>query len=144
MTEDDFLKKVKNGSWFSVNFKKRTISLRGRDIQLESTQRLSPTEFETQLLDLYLSYKYSVPSETSKKESGYFPALSYEELSMEDLVYGEERVLARAKLELFILQQIKAGFTWEDVMTLNKKVGWFYQNQHEKELILRREWFKGA
>lgn len=88
--------------------------------------------------ELYHNYKYSTPTEKSEKykQRNYFKALSPDEMTDEELVNGEDRNVARAKLEGFILCASLAGYlTWDE-----KKMGkWFYQGK-DKDLVILREW----
>ena len=90
--------------------------------------------------ELYNNYKYSTPTEKSEryKQRNYFKALSPDEMTDEELVNGEDRNVARAKLEGFILCASLAGYlTWDE-----KKMGkWFYQGK-DKDLVILREWIE--
>lgn len=58
---------------------------------------------------LYEDYKHSVPSE-NYSDTSYFKALSIDELTDGDLYSGENRNLAQAKLEGYILLASLAGW----------------------------------
>ena len=91
------------------------------------------------LEELYLQYKYSLPSERSEsKYRKYFKALPMEELSDEAMVTGEERELARARLEGFLLMLILHGWEWKDVYG-----AWFWQSKRDSDLIILRSWIDG-
>lgn len=90
--------------------------------------------------ELYHNYKYSTPSEQSEKnkQKTYFKALSSNEMTDEELIIGESRELAKAKLEGFILCASLAGYLTWDEKTMGK---WFYQGK-DKDLVILREWIE--
>lgn len=90
--------------------------------------------------ELYKNYKYSTPSEQSEKikQKTYFKALSPDEMTDAELITGENRNLAKAKLEGFILCASLAGYLTWDEKTMGK---WFYQGK-DKDLVILREWIE--
>ena len=116
------LERVENGERFHINFEQRTMKI-GQDkmidggeydtsqVLYESSQSLLDT-----IRELYILYKYSLPSERSDtKRKKYFKALPIEELTDEQLIYGARREVAQYMLEAFILCAIISGdFVWNE------------------------------
>lgn len=142
------LKKVENGDRFHINFEQRTMKV-GQDKiidngKYDTTQVLydekidNPRELLDKVRELYISYKFSLPSERSdKKRKKYFKALPIDELTDEQLIYGVRREIAQYMLEAFILCVILNGdFVWDD--EIHGK--WFYQDKIEKDLVILKNW----
>ena len=96
------LEQVENGERFHINFEQRTMKI-GQDkmidggeydtsqVLYESSQSLLDT-----IRELYILYKYSLPSERSDtKRKKYFKALPIEELTDEQLIYGARLEVAQ-------------------------------------------------
>lgn len=87
---------------------------------------------------LYDKYRHSIPSEKDTHHpSKYFIALKEEDLSDDDMLYGEKRNLAQFRLECYILCEILKG-------TLTKEIfgdKWFWQSAKHPDLILLKSWF---
>ena len=98
----------------------------------------NPRELLDKVRELYISYKFSLPSERSdKKRKKYFKALPIEELTDEQLIYGARREVAQYMLEAFILCVILNGdFIWDD--EIHGK--WFYQDKLEQDLVILKNW----
>lgn len=142
MKEKEIKKRIENGLCSKINFKNRSLKLGRKEIEVDFETELSE-DFETELFERFEKYKYSTPSEIASHRKSYFKCLPYEELTDSDLIYGENRELARFELEFFLLKEISLGRTWEEIRKLNKKVGWFYQNEKDPDLILLKSWFLG-
>lgn len=138
MTEKEIIKRVENGEKFFINLEKRTLRLNGKIIPLEEIEM---PEYEsdviTEIERRYQTFKHSVPSERSESHrKKYFRALPEKSLSDEDMMYGEQREIARCSLELFILVAIVNGIlTWQEDWGT-----WFWQSSSDKDLILFRQW----
>ena len=142
------LEQVEKGERFRINFEQRTMKV-GQDKLIDNgvydtSQVLYDERFNNpqSLLDkareLYISYKFSLPSERSdKKRRKYFKALSIDELTDEQLIYGTRREIAQYMLEAFILCAIINGdFIWDD--EIHGK--WFYQDRLEQDLVILKNW----
>lgn len=142
------LKRVESGERFHINFEERTMKV-GQDKvidngEYDTTQVLydekldNPRELLDKVRELYIAYKFSLPSERSdKKRKKYFKALHIEELTDEQLIYGERREIAQYMLEAFILCAILNGdFIWND--EIHGK--WFYQDKLEQDLVILKNW----
>ena len=142
------LERVENGERFYINFEQRTMKI-GQDKiidngEYDTTQVLYDEKVDNArtLLDkvreLYIAYKFSLPSERSdKKRKKYFKALHIEELTDEQLIYGKRREIAQYMLEAFILCAILNGdFIWND--EIHGK--WFYQDKLEQDLVILKNW----
>lgn len=142
---DSTIERVRKGARFKVSFQTRTLIVGGKKVidngvfegelgvgQVPCDKALDYIE------DLYAQYKHSVPSERSeRKRRKYFKALSEENLSDEDMVYGTLRDVAQIVLELTVLCFILNGsLVWDE----GKMGHWFWQSSNDKDLIILREW----
>lgn len=84
------------------------------------------------LNELYSQYKYSVPSERENRRH-YFKALSMEQLTDAQLVYGMPRLEARVRLEAYILLASLSG-----LITWNNTSHWYWQGQDRDFVILKQ------
>lgn len=143
---EELVQRVSDGTTFSINFEARTMKIGRRKIisngEYDSTKELISFNGDVlQIIDeLYDNFKYSLPSERSdSKRKSYFKALSVDELTDEQMVVGERREIAQAKLEGFILCAILTGkLTWNEP-TMGK---WFYQSKNDPDLVLLRNWIE--
>lgn len=141
----ELVERVTNGNKFKVDFKEKTLIVgknRIIDKGIYDTKRTLIDTIEDEPLEiineLYHNYKFSLPTEKSEsKRKKYFKSLPFDKLTDEQLVTGENRDLAQAKLEGFILLTILSNqFVWSENMG-----NWFYQSPKDKDLILLKEWF---
>ena len=142
------LEQVEKGERFYIDFEQRTMKVGQVKVidngEYDTSQVLYDEKFDDSqtLLDkirgLYITYKFSLPSERSdKKRRKYFKALPIEELTDEQLIYGTRREVAQYMLEAFILCAIINGdFIWDD--EIHGK--WFYQDKCEKDLVILKNW----
>ena len=83
---------------------------------------------------LYTIYKHSVPNGIKYKKT-YFKALTYDELSTEDLILGANRQTSKENLEIAIISGVLNGsLVWPD------ETKWFWQSENDKDFILLRKW----
>lgn len=141
---EELIQKVSEGSRFNINFETRTMKIGKKkvidhgeygDKELISIKTNDPLDI---IENLYSQYKFSIPSERSEnKRRGYFKALSANELTDEELICGERREVARARLEGFILCMILNGkLTWDE-FTMGK---WFWQSNNDPDLVILKKW----
>lgn len=133
---------VSNGSRFYVDFENRDLKVGGKYL-IEKGEVKGETEIdrppERPVLDviqeLYDSYKVSYPSgRNTKKKKRYFKCLAAEDMTDKQMILGEDRELAQAKLEAYVLISILNGsLTWTEDMG-----SWFWQGNNE--LVLMRKW----
>lgn len=145
---EELLSRVEQGEKFNINFEQRNMKV-GKDWLIKNgeceTGRIlygrNPAAIKEEIEQLYKDFKYSCPSERSdSKRKGYFKALSVDDLTDEQMVYGGNRELMQAKLEGFILCAILMNhLKWED-LTEEK---WFYQSKTESDLIILKQWIEG-
>lgn len=145
---EELLSRVEQGEKFNINFEQRNMKV-GKDWLIKNgeceTGRIlygrNPVAIKEEIEQLYKDFKYSCPSERSdSKRKGYFKALSVDELTDEQMVYGMNRELVQCKLEGFILCAILMNhLKWED-LTEEK---WFYQSKTEPSLIILKQWIEG-
>lgn len=150
MTRNEILDKVSDGYKFYVNFENRSVRVDGKlvvengdfgentyedfgDFSLEGTLRT--------IEELYAEYRRSVPSERSESHrKTYFIALKEKYLDNDDMMYGEQREIARARLETYVLEAISRGWLYWD----EEKMGsYFWQSKKHKSLIILRDWVEG-
>ena len=138
------LEQVENGERFHINFEQRTMKVGQNKMidggEYDTSQVLydSPQELLDKIRELYITYKYSLPSERSdSKRKKYFKALSVDELTDEQMIYGARREVAQYMLEAFILCAIINGdFVWNE--EIHGK--WFYQDKNEPDLVILKSW----
>lgn len=143
---NEAIQKVKEGARFRINFEKRSLKIDGKYVikngEYEGTL-LTPTDSDATISyveALYNRYRHSIPSERSEgQRKTYFQALSEQELSDEDMLYGERREEAQIKLELYILCAILNGtLKWDEIA----KDKWFWQSPRYSSLILLKQWIE--
>lgn len=141
---EELIQKVSEGSRFNINFETRTMKIGKKKVidngeygnkELINIKTNNPLDI---IENLYSQYKFSIPSERSEnKRRGYFKALSANELTDEELICGERREVARARLEGFILCMILNGkLTWDE-FTMGK---WFWQSNNDPDLVILKKW----
>lgn len=146
----ELIKRVSEGETFYVNFKNRTLKIGKKfiiaDGVYDDSRELITCSYDKleSLLgiidNLYCNYKYSLPSERSdSKRRKYFKALSVNEMNDMQLIAGERREVAQARLEGFILCMILDGRLQWDEAKLGK---WFYQSKTDQDLVVLRSWIE--
>lgn len=148
---EEFLLRVHNGEKFHIDFEKRNMKV-GKDYLIKNgviqdnrnLKELEFLDFANPILlieDLYEEYKYSVPSERSEdKRRKYFKALPMDELTMEQIIYGNTREYAQAKLEGTILCMILMKILVWNQLAPNQ---WFWQSKTDPDLVLINSWIEG-
>lgn len=147
----ELLKRVEGGETFYIDFEKQTMKV-GKDFLIKNGEydnsRVlygiyiypSINVVLHMIKELYVGYKYSLPSERSdNKRKKYFKALSIEELTDEQLMRAERREYRQAALEGFVLCMILTGQLYWDEEKMGK---WFYQSKSEPDLILLKKWIE--
>lgn len=136
---EETIKKVEQGSRFSVNFQQRSLKIDGKYVikngKYEGECEIEQDGYSLEIItQLFVRYHHSVPSERSvSKRKNYFIALPEQKLSDEDMLYGEAREVAQIKLELYVLLAIITGtLKWDDFA----KDKWFWQSPDHKDLIM--------
>ena len=147
---EELIKRVSEGETFYVNFKNRSLKIGKKfvitDGVYDDSRELIDCQYDKleslfEIIDnLYCNYKYSLPSERSdSKRRKYFKALSINEMNDMQLIAGERREVAQARLEGFILCMILNGeFKWDE----NAMGKWFYQSKTDSDLIILRDWIE--
>lgn len=129
MTVSEFIKKVEYGEPYKISFEKKEVRLNGLLVDIDFEL---PDNVEEKLLELFRNYKYSVPS--TKANSKYFYACEENQLSTSQLVENENRYIARAKLEIYVL-----GLIINNKWDFGDK--WYWQSKAEPKLVLFSKWF---
>lgn len=139
---------VGGGSRFIVDFEGRSLKVDGRFI-IENGEyegelgldRVSAEDMLVEIENLYQCYKHSIPSERSlSKRRNYFLALREHELDDDDMLYGDGREVAQARLELYILISVLNGtFDVEKVFPSRQ---WFWQSNVDQDLVILRKWIQ--
>lgn len=140
---EETIKKVEQGSRFSVNFQQRSLKIDEKYVikngKYEGECEIEQDGYSLEIItQLFVRYHHSVPSERSvSKRKNYFIALPEQKLSDEDMLYGEAREVAQIKLELYVLLAIMTGtLKWDDFA----KDKWFWQSPYHKDLIMLKDW----
>ena len=145
---EELIQRVSNGETFHIDFEKRTMRI-GRqklvsngkydeDRTLMTNALLETSDVLSYIEEFYSIYKYSLPSERSdNKRRKYFKALSIWEITDEQLFVAQNREVAQARLEGFILCSILEGhFMWDE----EEHGKWFYQSKNDPDLVILRSW----
>ncbi len=144
--EDSIFKKaldaVQQGAKFRVDLEKRSL-LVGKHYLVKDGKyegKLSEWDcFSISALEyFYQIYKHSRPSERSDaKRRTYFIALPENELSDDDMLYGNDREISQLTLEFYLLCWILSGtFIWDE----DEMGRWFWQSNKDKDLVILRSW----
>lgn len=149
------MKEVEAGSPFRCDLSKHSLTVGGERI-VDNGRFVGSGESGFDLVDdlvgtddsavlgeiekFYPAYKRSVPSERSERKERLvtqFRALPIEELSDDDMLYGERREEAQAKLEMFVLFAIVSGrLRWRDEWGT-----WYWRSGKDRDLVLLKQWF---
>ncbi len=148
-TIEDVRKAVYDGAKFYINFQTRSLSVNGKSIirngeysfpiAIPCTKDYPLPIVLDEIEHRYEIYLHSVPSERSEAHRrSYFKALPENELSDEDMMYGESREYARFELEYCILWMLING-----ILTWHQEWGnWFWQSPNFPNLVILREWIE--
>ena len=136
---ETFLNKVNDGKYFKIDFEKRNLQV-GKDLLIDNGTYKGDlgSFFEgiEKLEELYREYKFSYPSKNEERKKTYFYAKPSKEMTWEEMSIGEDRVMARAKLEFYVLTMILSNFKWEKSMG-----SWFWKSSKDQDLVLLKCWF---
>ena len=129
---------ISNGVPFKINLKERCLKVGNEELIsngcVNGELKLEAWSVD-RLKELYEIYRVSRPSERSeKKRNNYFKALSVNELTDEELIFGTNRELARFELEYYLLSNLLNGLKWWNGNH------WFYRNG---DLVVLKEWING-
>lgn len=130
MKVSTIISRVEHGQQFKVSFENRTVTLNGKT--LKSIEFELPDNVEEKLLEYFKNYKTSVPSK--KADSKYFFAYDESHLSTKQLAENENRNVARARLEIFVL-----GLIIHNKWNFGNK--WYWQSAKDTKLTLFSKWF---
>lgn len=108
------------------------------DLDQSLDTKTSVEEIIERIAYLYEDYKNSVPKDMNV-DSKYFKAKLYKDLTLSDLVNGEDRYRARQKLEGFIV--FVKTFRSADILAWFGD-RFFWQSKEDPELILLKSWFE--
>ena len=145
---EELLSRVEQGEKFQINFEKRNMKV-GKDWLIKEGEWNKERELigippaisnPFDVIEVYYNrFKTSMPSERSEaKRKGYFKALSVDELTDEQMITGQNREVAQARLEGYILIAILSGWTWQD-----EYGKWFWQSKTKPDLIILKQWIEG-
>ncbi len=140
MTYEEFVIHVENGKRFNIDFENNKSTLNGKEVVIEEFEN----DFECKGLrdvlivmkELFDEYESSVPTErNNRKRKRYFSCKSLDELTDSEMVCGERRDSAQAKLEAFVLLMTNNGSLYWDDEVMNGK--WFYMDGN---MVLLKKW----
>lgn len=110
----------------------------GTEYNLKGLELISSdSDFYKTVEELYLNFKYSVPTKHDNICRTNFLANHVDDLSMEQIMNNEKRQIARCKLEAYVF-----------LMSLTGKVKWhnerhfFWKSNNIPTLILYKRWCK--
>ena len=144
---EEIIGQVSQGACCHVDFKKRTIRLNNKNVDIEGEFGVGTFADLDEWLDeaenLYDEFKYSKPTQRSMKRErkSKFRGLTVDQLvaqcGHDALNNPTSRDVAQAKLEVFMLLSLIQGtFNPEELFAKD----WFYQGA-DKSFIIRKEWF---
>lgn len=135
---------VSKGQSYYINFKTKDLKLNKkylvRNGVFDGDYGLPECDVRERLEELFENYYFSVPSERSELKTTYFHHIDDNELEIEDLVCGESRFLAQAKLEGYVLGLILSKCSWSVIADEEKH--FFWRSKKNKNLIMWKEWFE--
>ena len=138
---DELVSSAENGVYFSVDLKTKSLKI-GKEMVInegEYTGELIgdlPRDPWEMLEELFVNYNLSRPGRWSERKKSYFAAKNIKEMSDIELACGEDRLVAQAKLEGFVLCAVLSN-----LLTWNRRSGWFWKSPRHPELVLLKEWF---
>lgn len=136
MNTQDLERRIVDGARFRISLENRTLHINGKKVDFEGS--IEPEFSFEKLENLYRRYKHSVPGERDNVKKSYFLALNEEELSDEDMMFGERRQIAKFRLEFYVLCAIVSG-----ALKWNESWGnWFWQSTSDKSLVILRSWIE--
>ena len=138
----EILMAVDSGVAISIDIRKRKIKLGKRNINADNIPRedikiglLTTDEVISKAEKLYEVYKYSIPNANSNKMHCNFKAVGLEELTEKQMLEGEDRAFAQAKLELWILFNTVIGnLKWEELNT-----NWYWYSKVDNDFIILKD-----
>lgn len=135
---------VSKGQSYYINFKTKDLKLNKKFLvkngEYDGEYMFLPCKAKEHIEELFESYYFSIPSERSEIQTTYFHHVEDDELSVADLVCGESRFIAQAKLEGYVLGLILSNCPWESIA--EDKKNFFWQSKNNKNLIVWKEWFE--
>ena len=142
---EELIQRVDCGEKFYIDFKTQTMRVGKQKLIDNGEYDIARKLIDIQVDDilhniesLYTRYKNSTPSERSdSKYRKYFKALSVDELTDAQLAVGDNREVARARLEGYILCAVLCGKLIWDEITMGK---WFWQSKIDPDLVILRDW----
>lgn len=134
MDTQELERKIEDGAKFRISFEKRSLHINRKEVDLGD---ITDAEFSFDKLEnLYRRYKHSLPGERDQVRRSYFLALKEEDLTDDDVLYGERRQIAKFRLEYYVLCAIVSG-----ALNWNEDWGkWFWQSENDKSLVILRSW----
>ena len=138
---DEFIEKVETRKRFRSDVKKGLLRIGNKAIVKNGkyTDGVIAMEIPDNPLkkieDLYGNYIKSIPSASDKRKLTFY-APTADDMNMEDLIFGEEREVARARLEGFVICLVASGFKWKEEMG-----SWFWKSPNYPDLIILKSWF---
>lgn len=139
---DKLVESVENGEYFCVNFETKYLKI-GKDIIINNGKYDGeligdlPCDPWEMLEKLFINYYLSRPGAWSERKKSYFAAKNVKEMNDIELACGEQRLIAQAKLEGFVLCAVLSG-----LLKWNPLYGtWFWKSKKYPELVLLKDWF---
>ena len=127
MNYENFIKKVEQGCRYKIDLAKHELRINNKITNFDSFIGDWQTADE-----LYQKFKHSAPCESKNGNTPYFKALDFEQLTDEELAFNENRNVAQAMLEGYLLM---ANMKWQ-----NGKQ--WYRKGADTDFIVLRDWIK--
>lgn len=139
---DVLIQSVENGDYFLVNLETKSLRI-GKEMVINDGKYEGeligdlPCDPWEMLEKLFINYYLSRPGAWSERKKCYFAAKNVKEMSDIELACGEQRLIAQAKLEGFVLCAVLSG-----LLKWNPLYGnWFWKSKKYPELVLLKKWF---
>ena len=136
---------LENGAQVTVSLTDHSLTVDGKSLidhgRWEGELGVESTDEATALAmieEAYAAYESSVPEYAGNDRSRWFYARSEDELSDKDLVMGQDRPLARCRLELLVLSFILNRSLTHCGPSMRGK--WFWQSDKYPRLVILTEW----
>ena len=134
-----------DGQWVDVSLIERSLAIDGRPLIASGSHDLplgiAATDEATALRMLeeaFAAYERSVPEHSARDKSRWFHACDEDEMSGEELVGGDDRPVARCRLEVTMLACILNGSLTKHGDQMQGK--WFWQSEKHRQLVVLAEW----
>ena len=133
------------GSRVDIDLNRHSLAINGGLVidsgQWQGDLGVQPTDEATALAQIeaaFSTYQVSTPEHSDRDRSRWFKAIREDQLTDEQLATGEDRPLARCRLEMLMLCHILIGSLTKDGPQMSGH--WFWQSAIHQELVILADW----